>query len=345
MTPDCTDSSILIDAYRKFNLVLKYMSSQRGDVEVIEQLTKIIEDLFPSRIGSVLLVNEEKQTLHLSRAANKLPAFYNEAIDGALISPTYGSCGAAAYLKKLVIVANTYNHPNWKDFYPLVKKASLRACWSMPILSKDNTVLGTFAIYSREISEPHKYELEILETAAFVASVALDKVDLVKRANMDKLTELNNRESFKKSFEYLFDVAVRQNQVVGLVFIDLNKFKIVNDCFGHEKGDEMLVLTANILRKCLRKTDIVCRHGGDEFIFAAIDMTKESLEYLCQRISEELIIQTDQNIKKLGFGISFGGILVNTISNITLTEMIRLADTEMYHSKRSGELISINSKI
>ena len=231
-------AQILILAHRQFHAILKNMAQQQSDIQIINQLIQAIECLFPSKMGSVLLVDILSNTLRLSHSVSKLPDEFNDAADGTPIHPNAGSCGPAAYFKKSFIVSDTYTHPNWQTYAELMKKFGLRACWSMPILSKDDIVLGTFAIYSPKAGEPNKYELEILETAAFVASVALDKKQLIMEACTDKLTTLNNRNHFEQTFEHLISIAERNEQKLGVVFMDLNKFKVVNDQLGHPEGDK-----------------------------------------------------------------------------------------------------------
>ena len=334
-------AQILILAHRQFHAILKNMAQQQSDIQIINQLIQAIECLFPSKIGSVLLLDLLSNTLRLSHSVSKLPDEFNDTADGTPIHPKAGSCGAAAYFKTPFIVSDIYTHPNWQTYVELMKKVGLRACWSMPILSKDDLVLGTFAIYSPEAGEPNKYELEILETAAFVASVALDKKQLMMEACTDKLTTLNNRNHFEQSFEHLISIAERNEQKLGVVFMDLNKFKVVNDQLGHPEGDKVLIATANALKSCLRKTDISCRYGGDEFVFASINMDAHEIEKLCERIRNNLLDNVDITAKALGFGISFGGIQFSSTSDYHIDELIRLADIEMYHAKNDGTGISV----
>jgi len=166
---------LLIKAHRRFNQILRGMANKHSEIEVIDQLIDLIEELFPTRMGSLLLVDQQTQTLHLSAAKTKLPPFYNQAIDGLPLGADIGSCGAAAFLKTPYIVSDIQTHPNWQPFIAIAQQAALGACWSMPVFSKQNIVLATFAIYSPIFSEPSDYELEILESAANIASIALDK--------------------------------------------------------------------------------------------------------------------------------------------------------------------------
>jgi PAS domain-containing protein len=96
------------------------------------------------------------------------------AVDGVNIGPRVGSCGTAAYRKETVIVSNINTDPLWADYRELALAYGLQAGWSTPILSAQETVLGTFAIYSREPRSPTPQERKLLEQFAHVASVAIE---------------------------------------------------------------------------------------------------------------------------------------------------------------------------
>ena len=87
-------------------------------------------------------------------AAPSLPDSYAKAIDGVRIGPKAGSCGTAAYRRKAVVVADIMTDPLWEDYRDLAAAHGLRSCWSTPILSHQGAVLGTFAMYAKDVREP-----------------------------------------------------------------------------------------------------------------------------------------------------------------------------------------------
>ncbi len=141
--------------------------------ETLGSLVRAIEGLLPGMICSILLLDHKTSCLRLG-AAPSLPDFYNAAVDGLTIGPTVGSCGAAAFLGQRVIVRDVADHPNWVGFRQYTELAQLRACWSEPIRSFAGQVLGTFAMYYREASEPARVELDAIEIAAQLAALAID---------------------------------------------------------------------------------------------------------------------------------------------------------------------------
>jgi PAS domain S-box-containing protein len=140
----------------------------------LETLIKLIERVSPGMRGSVLLLEDDGITLHHG-AAPHLPAAYREAIDGASIGPTAGSCGTAAYRRERVIVTDIATDPLWDDYRHLAEPHGLSACWSTPILDRDGRVLGTFAMYYDEPRAPTQADLELTETAAMLAGNAITR--------------------------------------------------------------------------------------------------------------------------------------------------------------------------
>jgi signal transduction histidine kinase len=155
------------------NRVLGLLARGGSLAEVLTELARTVESQL--RVGpscSILLLDEEKRLRVL--AAPNLPREYNEAIDGLPIGPSVGSCGSAAYRGETVIVTDISKDPLWKDYRELGARFGLRACWSVPILSESDHVLGTLAIYHTEVYEPTAAELDISMKSAALARVAIE---------------------------------------------------------------------------------------------------------------------------------------------------------------------------
>jgi GAF domain-containing protein len=153
--------------------------------EVLDLLARQIEEQSVSGArASVLLVDEDGHHL-VHGAAPSLPDEYNKAIDGVAIGPAVGSCGTAAHRGEPVIVTDIATDPLWDGHRDHAEAAGLRACWSVPIIAGDGTVLGTFAMYHDEPRAPDDEDGALL--ASFVQLTALaierdrDLVELERR--------------------------------------------------------------------------------------------------------------------------------------------------------------------
>jgi len=143
--------------------------------EVLDEIVRSIESETPGIYCTILLVDREGKHL-LTGAAPSLPDDYNRAIEGAPIGARGGSCGTAAYLGKEVIVTDTFTDPLWTDYVELAKKYDLRSCWSTPVISKEGTVLGTFAMYSHEMRSPTALDFQLIKDATHLTSIALEHI-------------------------------------------------------------------------------------------------------------------------------------------------------------------------
>ena len=154
--------------------LLEMISTGKPLVDVLDALTREVEDLSPDMRCSVLLLDDDG--VHFRHiAAPSLPEAYRKAIDGSAIGPRMGACGVAMHRRETVIVSDIANDPLWEDYRALAAAHELRACWSVPIRSSSGQVLGSFAAYYRLPRAPSGREMELLETGRHIAGVAVDR--------------------------------------------------------------------------------------------------------------------------------------------------------------------------
>jgi len=158
--------------------------------------------------------------------------------------------------------------------------------------------------------------------------------DLTHRALHDSLTGLPNRELFCDRLEQALGRARRRTAPLGVLFVDLDGFKAINDTHGHDVGDEVLVETARRLRSLVRASDTVARYGGDEFTILAEDVgDAETALHLGERIAGELSRPYPLGLEvTASVGVAFAANPAATSSDA----LIRRADHAMYRSKRPG---------
>src|SRR5688572_12003438 len=153
--------------------VLELITTGSPLADVLSRLVLLIEQLSDGMLCSVLLLDEDGVTMRHG-AAPSLPADYVRAIDGARVGPRAGSCGTAMHLGKRVVVTDILSDVLWEDYGDAARLSGMRACWSTPICSPDAGVLGSFAMYYVEPRAPRDHELEMIESAADVARVAIE---------------------------------------------------------------------------------------------------------------------------------------------------------------------------
>ena len=153
---------------------LEWIVRAKSLSEILDGLMIGLEKQTPGALCSVLLLDDDG--IHLRHgAAPSLPDAYNHAIDGIAIGPAVGSCGTAAYENRQIIVSDIGRDPLWANFRGLALKNRLRACWSTPLRSRRGKPLGTFAIYYHEPRRPIAAEMELIERATHVVSIAIER--------------------------------------------------------------------------------------------------------------------------------------------------------------------------
>jgi diguanylate cyclase (GGDEF)-like protein/PAS domain S-box-containing protein len=184
----------------------------------------------------------------------------------------------------------------------------------------DNNIIGGIELFT-DISNISANNLRIIE--------------LEKLALIDNLTQLANRNYLEKEIHARFEEKKRFNIPFGILFIDIDHFKRVNDTYGHDVGDEVLKFVAQTFIANSRPFDLYGRWGGEEFIGIIRNITTDNLARLGDRL--RLLIEHSYTIrgdKKFHVTVSLGATSVN--ENDSLERLIKRADTLLYESKRLG---------
>ena len=171
-----------------------------------------------------------------------------------------------------------------------------------------------------------------LQQQQFQAEDLRQQVDnLEELASTDPLTGLPNRRAFDERFGQMVDIARRSKEEVGLMLIDIDHFKQVNDRYGHEVGDKVIQQLGRGLLQLARAADIPCRIGGDEFQLAAVGTSAAGLSKLARRLQQYL----QQQRKHLGVGCTLSIGIATTLQS-PLEDLFKAADTALYQSKKAG---------
>lgn len=157
-----------------------------------------------------------------------------------------------------------------------------------------------------------------------------------KLAYYDSLTGLPNRHMLNDYLKKLLARSKRKKQMLGVMFIDLDRFKTINDTMGHSYGDILLKQVSEKLQKCIREGDIIFRYGGDEFIILLEDIEQEGVSHVAQRIidefSDKFILNNHEIYSSPSIGIS-----MYPKDGDNLETLLKHADTAMYLAKEQGK--------
>lgn len=164
---------------------------------------------------------------------------------------------------------------------------------------------------------------------------------LYQRANYDRLTGLANRHYFEDYLMRSIAGCQRRADKIGLLYVDLNDFKDINDTHGHDTGDRVLIMASAILLDCIRMDDVACRFGGDEFVVLLEHViTTEDAKKVMWRIHEEMSKVQFVDKKTITLSASIG-LAMYPEDGRTLDELLKSADHKMYAAKRQGKVLSM----
>lgn len=173
---DVTERKQIEQRDRGHRRVLELLARGAPLGAILDAVVLGVEESNPGMLCSIMLL--DAASLHLlTVSAPSLPPFFNDALNGAPIGPTAGSCGAAAYHGVRVIIEDIASHPHWADYRELAARAGLGACWSEPIRGGPGRVLGSFAIYHRTPHYPSAAHVVLIEQAAQLAGIALERAE------------------------------------------------------------------------------------------------------------------------------------------------------------------------
>jgi len=328
----------------------KYSQEQLREARVLEMIVKseplenimntlvgMVESQRPGALCAVLL---KRNAALYSVAGRGLPAAFISAVDGTNLGPDAALPAIAAHRGEAVIVQDIANDPVWREKGQLALSYGLRACWAVPIASGAGAALGVFAAFHREPRTPSAEDMRLLGAASYLATIAVEQESLTAKlshqAHHDALTGLPNRLLFEDRLQQVLALAQRSGQLVGLLFIDLDNFKRVNDTLGHAVGDVLLQYVAQRLQGRIRQSDTLARMGGDEFavILTGLKDPKDAVE-IAQKLLDALTSAFEVEGYQLFVNGSIG-ISLYPQDGVQAPVLERNADTARYRAKSKG---------
>ncbi|RXT48058.1 hypothetical protein B6S44_23535 [Bosea sp. Tri-44] len=243
------------------NAILESIARGEELAAIMTALCERVEALAPGVVCSVVTIDDDFRLRPISGPS--LPSSYGEAVNGIPIGPRVGSCGTAIYSKSPVEVTDIACDPRWEGYRELALPLGLRACWSSPIAARDGRIVGSFAFYYREQRGATPFERRIVETCVHLCAIAIEHEEVNARnhrlAYFDTLTGLPNRARFN---EVIAQATSRSD--FGLMLIDIDHLKAINDTMGHAVGDLLIEAVGSRLA-AVAPTGTAFRIGGDEF--------------------------------------------------------------------------------
>jgi diguanylate cyclase (GGDEF)-like protein/PAS domain S-box-containing protein len=308
--------------------VLEAMVQEGPLTDVMNLLCREVERIAPEVVVSVLRVDGGRL---VTLAAPSLPDALSRRIDEANVPATdwYRGGDSDGVMDVMADAA-------WAPFRDLMAPLGLKACWSTPIASKDGRTVGVFAFYFREFAGPDEFHRRLVAVCRHLCALALEREVAQRRIRQlvfyDPLTGLPNRSLLHVKAEQAIATALRHDDPLAVLFIDLDRFKQINDTLGHPAGDTLLCTVAQRIRDQIRNADVVGRLSGDEFVVVLPECDAVQATEVAERIQAELaqpFLLADVSVTpSASIGIS---LLPNDGQD--METLLRRADMAMYQAK------------
>ncbi|MFJ3054844.1 EAL domain-containing protein [Herbaspirillum sp. NPDC087042] len=322
------------------NRVLHMVMADDDLDTILDEIVGFADAQIPYGASCVMLVNEQAShfTSVLSR---RYPSRLVRALQGMPIRHGCGVGAEAALRRGPCIVTDIARDPVSEQLRPLIDMEAYPSCGAWPIIGKEGQLLGVFAALLKENQAPSNEYLQLANIAADLASVAIESRradDRIRHlAHYDELTGLPNRFLCTQHVSNAIAHAEHRSGMVAVLLLDLDRFKNINDTFGHETGEAVLQEIAQRFRNSLRELDILARVGGDEFIVLVDDFDDplqlgEIAQKLLTEARKPFIIDGQEATLSVSIGIAtYPGDGENAQT------LIKNADIAMYRAKHHGK--------
>ena len=309
------------------------ISRRRPLAETVASLARAVEAQTPcARLTVVLFgIDAAPDSPHGAR----LPA----PVLGAVVAALWPeSPRGAGEVRRSVVVPDLAAAPGWSDLDP---EGDVGALWAAPIARSDGSdALGVAVVHLDHPVAAADAELRVLHSVADLTHIAVEAVTaearLVHQASHDPLTGLPNRVLFLDRTAVAISRLSRSSRTVAVLFVDLDRFKTVNDSLGHEVGDRLLIALAQRLERAMRPSDTVARFGGDEFTILCEDIPDQhEATLIATRVREALATPVHLEGHDLYVTASIG--IAHTSDHSRPPHaLVEEADAAMYEAKSAG---------
>lgn len=265
---------------------------------------------------------------------NNIPNPYEVGAKEHLCAGLY--CETVVGNNKTLLISNALNDPKWADNPDT--KFNMISYLGMPIIWPDKQHFGTICVLDEKENNYNEDFIELLKLMKMSIEADLkmivDNAHLKKLSITDQLTNLYNRKQITEVLNKEFERFKRYNINFSMILMDIDNFKKINDTYGHLIGDKVLKEFAKILQNNIRKSDVIGRWGGEEFIIICPKTNIHNCKILANKLLK--IIQEKKYLKGINITSSIG-LTTTKGSTKNYNDLLKASDKALYNSKRKGK--------
>lgn len=293
--------------------------------ERFDRLTRTARRVFRVPIALVSLVDETRQ--------------WFKSCQGLNVSETprdISFCGHAILGDGVFIIPDTWEDDRFSDNPLVVNEPRIRFYAGCPLRAMDGQKLGTLCLIDQN---PRSFDQEDQDALKDLASMVEQELAAFQMATVDELTNISNRRGFMMLAQYSLDFCTRQSIPASLVFLDLDKFKSINDRFGHAEGDRALVLFADQIKGTCRDSDLFARLGGDEFVVLLTNTIRTIAEGVVAKFTDAVKKANQEAARGYDLPFSSGLVEFHPEQHGSIDALLEAGDAVMYQVKASKRRI------
>lgn len=291
--------------------------------ERFDRLTRMAKRMFGVDIALVSLVDENRQWFK-SRVG----------LDACETGRDISFCGHAILGNEVFLIEDTLKDERFHDNPLVTGPPNIRFYAGVPLRYMNGNKLGTLCLID---SQPRTLDNDDLDILRDLAEMAEGELNAIQLATIDDLTRISNRRGFVALAQNSLSLCARQGAPVSLVFLDLDKFKPINDTYGHAEGDLVLVTFAELMRVSFRDSDVFARLGGDEFVVLLTNASEQQATEVLDRFRGLVDSKNAEMARDYDIAFSAGIVSAMPDNDCTIDDLLREADVLMYEKKLAKE--------
>lgn len=312
------------DARRATLRVLQILDTEPD--ERFDRITRMAKRIFQVPIALVSLVDADRQWFKSA-----------QGLDIRETPRDLSFCGHAILSDDILLVPDSHRDPRFADNPLVTGPPQVRFYAGCPVRSPSGHRLGTLCLIDRQ---PRGFDADDQATLRDLAYLVEQQFASMYAAMVDELTGLANRRGFESQAGQVLSLCQRNRWPATVLFFDLDGFKGVNDRYGHAEGDWALKAFADLLRFCLRASDVVARTGGDEFVALLSGTATGEKDRALERLRSQLNALNLRAQRGYALDFSVGSAAMSAEEPLALDSLMAQADAAMYEQKqrRSGAM-------
>lgn len=292
--------------------------------ERFDRFTRLAKRIFNVSASLVSMVDSDRQWFKS-----------NEGMPTAETPRDISFCGHAILGGEIFVINNALQDERFFDNPLVINEPGVRFYAGCPLVTPNGAKVGSFCIVD---NKPRVLDAEDAAVLRDLASLVESELVAFQFATSDELTQISNRRGFITIAQLLLNECAAAGKKASLAFLDLDKFKVINDTLGHREGDRALMDFADAMKVEFRQCDLYARLGGDEFVVLFENTEKAAAEEMLEKFAAYLSQQSVSLKRRYQLLASWGVVEFDPANPVPLEQLLEQSDEIMYEAKKRRKM-------